>query len=105
LEDITNEPLLQNILYYYEQALPSLSLSQTGWNNLEGRLSQYFLSNSIKYKDGTNNSYELLTKPLAENLTKELIPWPEIYKRCNKVIDLGSIIVKEIDKDYPEDTQ
>jgi hypothetical protein len=105
LEDITDEKLLQNILYYYEQALPSLSLSQAGWNNLERILSEYFLSNKIEYKDGTNNNYDLLTKPLPENLTKQLIPWPQLYERCNKIIDLSSTIVKEIDKDYPEDKQ
>jgi hypothetical protein len=100
LEEIEDKPLLQNILNFYEQAIPLLHASETGWLNFQHNLSDFFIENKIEYDDGNNNYYALITTPKAKNLCKMLIPWPEIYERHDKLITLGNTIIKEINEDY-----
>lgn len=102
LEEIKDKELLQNVLYYYEQALTQLSSSESGWVGLQQKLAGFFLDNRVENDDGTNNYYELITQPKAKNLCKAMIPWPQLYDRCHVLIKLGDKIVKEINKDYPE---
>ena len=102
LEEIEDKELLQNILYYYEQALTQLNSSESGWVGLQQKLAGFFTDNRVENDDGTNNYYELIIQPKAKNLCRAMIPWPQIYDRCHAIIKLGDTIVKEINKDYPE---
>jgi hypothetical protein len=74
LEDITDEPLLQNILYYYEQDLPSLSLSQTGWKNylkiawrilVKNRVYSYQVKVNVTDPAGNVHTQDAACLPLA----------------------------------------
>lgn len=102
LEEIKDKELLQNILYYYEQALTQLSTSESGWVGLQQKLAGFFTDNKVENDDGTNNYYELIIQPKAKNLCKAMIPWAQLYERSRALIKLGDKIVKEINKDYPE---
>jgi hypothetical protein len=102
LEEILDKQLLQNILFYYEQAIPQLRASEGGWIGLHEKLAGFFIDNKVENEDGTNNSYHLIMKPMSRNLTKMLIPWPQLYERYNKIVTLTGTILKEIETNYPE---
>jgi hypothetical protein len=102
LEEIEDKALLQNILFYYEQALSQLASSESAWISAQQKLAVIFLDNQVENDNGTNNYFELITQPRSKNLCRALIPWPQIYDRYQNIIGVGNLIVKEINKDYPE---
>ena len=104
LEEIADKQLLQNILNYYEQAIPQLNNSENGWIGLQKSLSDFFTDSKTEYDDGTNNYFQLITMPKAKNLSKKLVPWPQLYERYNQIIALSSTVVKEIDNNYSKTT-
>jgi hypothetical protein len=102
LQEINDHPLLQDILDFYEQAIPQLETSENGWLGLQQSLKRLFLDEQIDYGDGTNNAYQILIEPKAHNLCKALIPWPQLLERYDVIIQLANKITDEINHDYPD---
>lgn len=102
LEEIEDKALLQNILYFYEQSLPQLGSSESAWVGMQQKLAAFFMENRVENDNGTNNYYELIIQPKAKNLCKALVPWQQIYDRYKNITETADTIVKEINKDYPE---
>jgi hypothetical protein len=102
LQDIGDKKLLQDILYFYEQAMPQLQSSESAWISMQGKLWELFLEQQVVKPDGTNNNFEIISQPKVHNLCRMLVPWPQIYERYKQVMDIGDTIIKEIDKDYSD---
>jgi hypothetical protein len=101
LQEIKNKDLLQDILYFYEEAIPVLNISENAWLNFHNKLTDLFVDEHVDYPDGSNNSYQVLIQQKAHNLCKGLIPWSQLLERYQAIITLGNKITKEIDLDYP----
>ena len=80
LQQIKDKKLLQDILYYNEQAIPLLKISENGWLNFQNKLTDLFLDDRVGYADGTNNNFQILTQPKAHNLCGYLIPGPQLLE-------------------------
>lgn len=98
---IENDSLAFEILNYYEEVIPALQASESGWIAMHSKLNAYLSDNVSDIK---NNIviWEVLTTPKAKYLTKMLIPWPQLLNRYQAIIDSGEAIIKTIDNTYPE---
>jgi hypothetical protein len=92
LQEIKDENLLQDILYFYEQAIPQLKSSEDARLNFEDKLTDLFIDEHV--------SYQILIQPNANNLCVRLIPWPQLLERYKAIITLGDKITNEIDREY-----
>ncbi len=78
---IRDDSLQNQILYYFEDVIPSLGLSEESWISNHRKLQAYLVENLVSYPDGSNNSIELIKQAKAKNLCRSLIPWDQLFKR------------------------
>ncbi|MET3028048.1 DUF6090 family protein [Flavobacterium sp. UW10123] len=96
--NIENDSLSVNILNFYQGILSQINSSESGWLTRQKSLRAY-LENTTNPEDLKDN-WQALTTPKGKYLTKNLIPWQEIYDRYNYFIENGEIIIQQIDKEY-----
>lgn len=99
--NIENDSLVQNILQYYQETIPELQSSEEGWMSNNNSLNDYIVNSGIN-RDDPIGHYKILTSPKGKVLTKQLIPWQQIFDRYYNLIDKGNSIIASIDKMYPE---
>lgn len=92
---IENDSLTQNILSYYEEVLPSLNSSESGWLSQSSLLNTY-LRDNVKDFDNDMSVFQVLATPKGRHLSKSLIPWPQLLERYQAVIVEGNKIIATI---------
>ncbi|WP_316634484.1 DUF6090 family protein [uncultured Flavobacterium sp.] len=97
--NIENDSLSLNILKYYQQTLSEVNSSESGWMSQQKKL-QLFLDENLNNPESIEDNWSLLTTPKGKKLTKNLIPWDQIYKRYDNLIKAGEVIIKQIDEEY-----
>lgn len=97
--NIENDSLSLNILKYYQQTLSEVEASESGWMSNQKKL-QTYLDENLNNPESIEDNWNVLTTPKGRKLTKNLIPWNQIYKRYNNLIKSGETIIKQIDKQY-----
>ena len=100
IENIENDSLVIDVLYYYQEAIPQVKTSEGGWHENQGLLNNYLLHNTKNPED--NWSYwEAIATPEGRYFSKHLIAWSQLYERYNLLILKGQTIIKLIDEEYP----
>ena len=99
---IEDDSLALNILNYYQEAIPSLRLSEGGWNSMHYELVRYLIDNTEDVDDNMA-TWKVLTSSKGRCITKSLIPWQQLFDRYMKVVTTGEAIIKQIDELYPEE--
>lgn len=94
-----NDSLSLNILKFYQENLLEVNSSESGWISNQKKFQSY-LEENLTDPESTADNWKVLTMPKGKQLTKNLIPWDQIYERYNKLINLGEIIIKQIDEEY-----
>jgi len=97
--NIENDSLSINILKYYQQTLSEVNSSESGWISRQKKL-QTYLEENLNNPESIEENWSLLTNPKGKQLTKNLIPWSQIYERYNNLIKSGETIIKQIDEEY-----
>ncbi|MDX6189565.1 DUF6090 family protein [Flavobacterium sp. Fl-318] len=97
--NIENDSLSLNILRFYQKNLSEVNSSESGWLARQKKLQSY-LEDNLTNPESTADNWKLLNTPKGKQLTKNLVPWDQIYERYNNLILLGETIVKQIDKEY-----
>lgn len=97
--NIENDSLSINILKYYQQILSEVNSSESGWISRQKKL-QTYLEENLNNPESIEENWSLLTNPKGKQLTKNLIPWSQIYQRYNNLIKSGETIIKQIDEEY-----
>lgn len=97
--NIENDSLSINILKYYQQILSEVNSSESGWISRQKKL-QTYLEENLNNPESIEENWSLLTNPKGKQLTKNLIPWSQIYERYNNLIKSGETIIKQIDEEY-----
>jgi hypothetical protein len=100
LDQIENKEILNDILAFYQDAIPKLQSSTTGWVNYHSKLNDYMLDNLVEYPNGRSNFEQIIVAPKAKNLCKRLVPWGQLFERHNHVKDKGNLIIVKIAKEY-----
>ncbi|WP_154658328.1 hypothetical protein [Eisenibacter elegans] len=89
LTNIKNDTLLREILYFYQESIPQIHSSEQGWLTMHHNFRQYVFENLEEYPDGTNNFYEVITKPKGKQYCNALKPYQQQIERyeafCNLV--------------------
>lgn len=97
--NIENDSLSLNILKYYQQTLSEVNSSESGWISRQKKL-QTYLEENINNPESIEDNWSVLTTPKGKQLTKDLIPWNQIYERYDKLIKSGETIISQIDEEY-----
>jgi len=97
--NIENDSLSVNILKYYQQTLSEVNSSESGWMSRQKKL-QIFLEENVNNPESIEENWSVLTTPKGKQLSKNLIPWDQIYERYNNLIKSGETIIKQIDEEY-----
>lgn len=97
--NIENDSLSLNILKFYQETLSEVNSSESGWLSNQKKLQTYLDENLIDPESTTDN-FRVLTTPKGKKLSKNLIPWNQIYERYNNLIKSGEVIIKQIDEEY-----
>lgn len=97
--NIENDSLSLNILKFNHDTILGITLSDSEWISNQKKL-QDFLDENLNDPENIAEYWKLLTTPKGKLLTKNLIPWPQIYNQYNNLIDAGKIIIKQIDEEY-----
>jgi hypothetical protein len=100
LDQIENKELLNAILEFYQDALPKLSSSTTGWINYHAKLNDYLVDNLEEYPNGRSNFEQIIKAPRCKNLCKRLVPWGQLFERHKHTKDLGNQIIIKIAREY-----
>lgn len=97
--NIENDSLSLNILKFYQQTLSEVGSSESGWMSNQKKLQNY-LEENLNNPESIAENWNVLTTPKGKQLTKNVIPWNQIYDRYNNVIKSGETIIKQIDEEY-----
>ncbi|WP_166925309.1 DUF6090 family protein [Flavobacterium poyangense] len=97
--NIENEALSLNILKFYQESLSEVNSSETGWISMQKKLQSY-MEDNLTDPENLADNWKLLTTPKGRKLTKNLVPWNQIYERYNNLIVLGETIIKQINTEY-----
>lgn len=98
---IESDSLVSDILLYYQENIPAIKSSESGWLSTQTKLLN-FIADNIEDPDNDAGYFNLLCNPRGKYLCKHLIPWQQIYGRYSNFIELGQAIIKQIDAEYPE---
>lgn len=98
---IENHDLSFLILNYYQETLPMVESSESGWMYIYKELNSYLLNN-VQNFDDDNEIIKVLATSKGRYLTKTLIPWQQLFERYNNVIKNAEQIIAHIDKMYPD---
>lgn len=97
--NIENDSLSINILKFYHDSILGITISDSDWISNQEKLKDY-LDENLNDPENINDYWKLLTTPKGKRLTKNLIPWNQIYEQYNSLINFGQIIIKQIDEEY-----
>ncbi len=99
--NIEPDSLATQILYLYQEAIPQIKSSETGWVSTQNKFKDYVIDN-VTDPQNDMATWQVLTTPKGKYLCTLLIPYPQLYDRYNNFIDMGKSIISQIDKMYPE---
>ncbi|MHA4809047.1 hypothetical protein ACX0G9_13115 [Flavitalea flava] len=102
LEQIENKKLLDAILDFYQQDIPTCKGTVGAWDAMRNQLHNLVIDNLVRNEDGTDNRFQVVTMPKAHNLCESLIPWGQLFERHEILIKDAQGIVRQIDETYPE---
>ncbi len=97
--NIENDSLSLNILKFYQQTLSEVNSSESGWMSNQNKLERY-LEDNLTNPESIEDNWRVLSTPKGKELSKNLIPWNQIYERYNNLIKSGETIIKQIDEEY-----
>lgn len=98
LQYVRDDSLQNLILYYFEDAIPSLGKSEESWVSDHSKLRAYMIDHLVTNADGSNNAYEVITSAKAKNLCKNLIPWDQLFERYDRVRSTAEGIQSRIEE-------
>jgi hypothetical protein len=101
LGNIEDEKLLGNILELYHSVHPQILNSEGGWRTGQRALHRY-LDLELDLPDETAARYRLVVAPKAKRLLKRMATQPQLYERYQNYADGAALIIKAIDKAYPD---
>jgi hypothetical protein len=97
---IENDSLQNDILDLYQENIPALLASTTGYINHKNILFQYLQKTLHRTSDSTNNLTEVLNTEEAHNISRTLSFTSEIIDRYDATINKMKKIIAEIEKEY-----
>ncbi|PIF34058.1 PX domain-containing protein [Flavobacterium sp. 9] len=97
--NIENDSLSLNILKFYQQTLSEVNSSESGWMSNQNKLERY-LEDNLTNPESIEDNWRVLSTPKGKELSRNLIPWNQIYERYNNLIKSGETIIKQIDEEY-----
>jgi len=100
--NIEPDSLATEILYLFQEVIPQIKSSESGWVATHDKFRDYVIDN-VKDADDDMAKWEVLTTPKGKYICKLLIPSPQLFDRYNNFIDVAKSIIDQIDKKYPEE--
>jgi hypothetical protein len=97
---IENKELQNDIMDLYQEKIPSLQASTTGYNNWKMNFLSYVIQNQKRLTDSTNNFKELLKGDKVYEFSTVLGHPTEVLERYDNCIGQAQKIIAEIDKEY-----
>jgi hypothetical protein len=101
LGNIEDEKLLGNILELYHSVHPQILNSEGGWRTSQRALRAY-LDLELDLPDETAARYRLIVAPKAKRLLQRMATQQQLYERYQNYADGAALIIKAIDKAYPD---
>ena len=100
LSNIENDTLLQNILNFYQEIIPRIKSSESGWIKIQDRLLDFADQNLVTYRSPLKNRLAMISTPRGKYLCARMITQPQLYERYNELITQAEVIVKKINAMY-----
>lgn len=97
---IENNILLERLTKLYQSYLPQVKQSEAEWMQRQNRL-QDFLENDFSGNDDFKHHLALITSRKGQHLTDRAVDRTELLERYRQYIELGTMIIKDIDAAYP----
>lgn len=97
---IENNMLLERLTKLYQSYLHQLKQSEAEWVQRQTRL-QDFLENDFSGNDDFKHHLALITSRKGQHLTDRAVDRAELLERYRQYIELGTMIIKDIDAAYP----
>ncbi len=97
---IENNVLLERVTKLYQSYLPKVKQSEVEWVQRQDRL-QEFLENDFSGDGDFKHHFALITSRKGRHLTNRAIDRSELLERYREYIELGTMIIKDIDTSYP----
>ncbi len=97
---IENNILLERLTKLYQSYLPQVKQSEAEWTQRQNRL-QDFLENDFSGNDDFKHHLALITSRKGQHLTDRAVDRTELLERYRQYIELGTMIIKDIDAAYP----
>lgn len=97
--NIENDSLSLNILKFYQETISEVSSSESGWMSNQKKLQNY-LEENVTNPESISDNWNVLTTPKGKQLSKNVIPWNQIYERYNNLVKSGETIIKQINEEY-----
>lgn len=101
LTNIEDEDLAQMIVSLYQFDIPKVELSFSGWSRQHGRLTNY-LEDKVDDADTPEGRFRAITSAKGKRLLMRMQTYPQLYERYDIIVRKGNLIIKAIDKAYPE---
>ncbi len=100
LSNIEDTRLLDQILRYYQDALPAIGRSEAVWRQHREQFRNY-MDASRDSVPGDGMTLKLLLKPRGKSLCEDMVANPQLYERYGQIIAQAKTIVQSIEQAYP----
>jgi hypothetical protein len=100
VENIENEELAQEILFYFQQGTSQLKSSENGWLSRQESLRNFWEINIKEDENDLEKGLSLLQTSKGKRLTKQLLPWQQLYDRYDTLMSSGKRIIELINNEY-----
>jgi hypothetical protein len=100
IDNIEDDSLAFQILFYYQGALDQLKTSERSWLSIQKLLHEYLGENFISNKSTNEEFLTTIKTRKGLFLLERMKPWSQFYERYNQIITTGEEIIKRINKTY-----
>jgi hypothetical protein len=97
---IENKELQNDIMDLYQEKIPSLHASSSGYNSWKNNFLSYVIQNQKRLTDSTTNFKEILKEDKVYDFSTVLSHPTEVLARYDICIQLMQKIIAEIDREY-----
>ena len=97
---IENNKLQNDIMDLYEEDIPSLLMSTSGYNTFKQEFIELVFEDTKRLTDSTVNMIDVLRSDEVFNFTKSLSTPDQVIERYDRCIQQINKIISEIDKEY-----
>ena len=100
LTNIENIVLLERIAALYQSNLPEVRVSEAAWKYNQGKFLD-FLEEELSDSDDLKRHVQVMTTSKGRRFCERMQAQAQLTEKYRAYIDLGTLIIKDIDRAYP----